>query len=550
MSFIWTDKQNGIDVANANDINSIAHAVMNVETEVNSKLDSKVDKISGKDLSTNDYTDEDKAKVDKIIHVSISDLQANPLLLEELDTGTTAIINLETYDNCVAFLNKIKTTGFPDGNDTSYDYLAHSEGADEDGQIIRMYVSTDRRGYQSSESGYYSEKHFYLILPNNICYFWIYNYNRMFSGETNKNRGELISASIGAKNSFLDLLYPYTENTGVVLNDLVENSARGENALAINSGNEANGDCSFAGGTHAHAIGDYSFVWGVNCYASSDDCVTIGQQNMLLGPDNYAFGMNMGVIGEQNYSFGNGNNLGSNEITGTPAIDTYVIGKANEVYGNDNYVIGNNNKVDTTSGVFAMGRDLTVEAIDSVTLGANNTNQGKNNVIIGTSVHTYGGDEMINIGVNNKTYNSSNSAIIGNNIDIKEISNVFAIGKNLELVDYTGAQPKHELILLGNNNRTTTPEDYMLILGNGCNKDYDMLTIDNSGNIKILCAGEDEPVCINDRIHFDTAPTENSKRAVTSGGVYEALQNALGDIETALDGIIALENQLIGEVEA
>ena len=40
----------------------------------------------------------------------------------------------------------------------------------------------------------------------------------------------------------------------------------------------------------------------------------------------------------------------------------------------------------------------------------------------------------------------------------------------------------------------------------------------------------------------DTAPTENSTRLITSGGVYAVI----GDIETALDSIIALQNELIG----
>ena len=33
---------------------------------------------------------------------------------------------------------------------------------------------------------------------------------------------------------------------------------------------------------------------------------------------------------------------------------------------------------------------------------------------------------------------------------------------------------------------------------------------------------------------WDTAPTENSTKPVTSGGVYTAIQNSLGDIETIL----------------
>lgn len=43
-------------------------------------------------------------------------------------------------------------------------------------------------------------------------------------------------------------------------------------------------------------------------------------------------------------------------------------------------------------------------------------------------------------------------------------------------------------------------------------------------------------------IKIDDKPTEGSNNAVSSGGVYEAI----GDIETALDGIISLQEALIG----
>ena len=41
---------------------------------------------------------------------------------------------------------------------------------------------------------------------------------------------------------------------------------------------------------------------------------------------------------------------------------------------------------------------------------------------------------------------------------------------------------------------------------------------------------------------IDDTPTEGSNNPVSSGGVY----TAIGDIETALDGIIAIQNSLIG----
>ncbi len=37
---------------------------------------------------------------------------------------------------------------------------------------------------------------------------------------------------------------------------------------------------------------------------------------------------------------------------------------------------------------------------------------------------------------------------------------------------------------------------------------------------------------------FDSAPTEGSSNAVTSGGVYTAIQEALGGLDTVLAGIV------------
>lgn len=43
-------------------------------------------------------------------------------------------------------------------------------------------------------------------------------------------------------------------------------------------------------------------------------------------------------------------------------------------------------------------------------------------------------------------------------------------------------------------------------------------------------------------VQADENPTKNSEKLITSGGVY----NAIGNIESALDGIIAIQNNLIG----
>lgn len=63
MPFDWVDKVNEQDFYNADDINAIAHEAIRLQS-------SKVDKIEGKSLSENDYTDEDKEKLSELPNAS------------------------------------------------------------------------------------------------------------------------------------------------------------------------------------------------------------------------------------------------------------------------------------------------------------------------------------------------------------------------------------------------------------------------------------------------------------------------------------------------
>ena len=58
MAVEWEDKIDFEDDVIAKDVNDLAHAIQDLES-------GKVDKADGKVLSSNDFTDEDKAKLDK-----------------------------------------------------------------------------------------------------------------------------------------------------------------------------------------------------------------------------------------------------------------------------------------------------------------------------------------------------------------------------------------------------------------------------------------------------------------------------------------------------
>lgn len=59
MALIWVDKTDNIDEIHAEDVNSLAHSIQQLENE-------KVDKIDGKTLTSNDFTDTDKTKLDEL----------------------------------------------------------------------------------------------------------------------------------------------------------------------------------------------------------------------------------------------------------------------------------------------------------------------------------------------------------------------------------------------------------------------------------------------------------------------------------------------------
>ena len=62
MALEWIDKIDGVDENSAGDVNALAAAIKDNEAAIAGK----VDKVSGKGLSSNDYTDEDKSKLSGI----------------------------------------------------------------------------------------------------------------------------------------------------------------------------------------------------------------------------------------------------------------------------------------------------------------------------------------------------------------------------------------------------------------------------------------------------------------------------------------------------
>ena len=63
MGLDWIDKVDGQDYIEATDVNALAAAIKETESDIVEINKGKVDKVNGKGLSTNDYTDEEKEKL-------------------------------------------------------------------------------------------------------------------------------------------------------------------------------------------------------------------------------------------------------------------------------------------------------------------------------------------------------------------------------------------------------------------------------------------------------------------------------------------------------
>ena len=91
-----TKAQVGLD-----QVNNTSDTDKPVSTATQNALDSKVDKIEGKQLSTNDYTNDDKSKVAESINESV----ANTLINTAIGNLTKASVGLDNVDN-TADVNK------------------------------------------------------------------------------------------------------------------------------------------------------------------------------------------------------------------------------------------------------------------------------------------------------------------------------------------------------------------------------------------------------------------------------------------------------------
>lgn len=129
-----TKAQVGLD-----QVNNTSDTDKPVSTATQNALDSKVDKIEGKQLSTNDYTNDDKSKVAESINESV----ANTLINTAIGNLTKASVGLDNVDNTadtnkeVLSATKLKTARTLWGQ--PFDGTANVNGALQD--VAEVYLS-------------------------------------------------------------------------------------------------------------------------------------------------------------------------------------------------------------------------------------------------------------------------------------------------------------------------------------------------------------------------------------------------------------------------
>lgn len=145
--------------------NQLSNTKVPTEKLVKNSLDNKVDKINGKGLSTNDYDNVSKAKVDTLKDVAFSgsynDLTNKPTISEEIDVDDSLNVNsdnpvtnsaITTAINGKANTNHTHTknqiTDFPNLSNVafsgSYDDLINKPEISSSGEIVNIGFGFDR----------------------------------------------------------------------------------------------------------------------------------------------------------------------------------------------------------------------------------------------------------------------------------------------------------------------------------------------------------------------------------------------------------------------
>lgn len=225
-----------------------------ISTATQTALNNKVDKVSGKGLSTNDFTSAYKTKLDN------------------LDT------NLSAKANASAVLTKTNTTAFTPTGD--YNPATKKYVDDNKTPVVDNLESTSATSALSANQG--------KVINDKITALPI----KSLAGQ--KVKPTLYSEVIAAEGAVIigDLRERDFYDTGAIYKGAIasgkfsvaigSSTASGDSSVAIGSNNFASGDCSFALGMSAHATGDHGVAIGYRTEANGKWSTAMGYTNAAL----------------------------------------------------------------------------------------------------------------------------------------------------------------------------------------------------------------------------------------------------------------------------
>ena len=216
------------------------------------KVNGKVDKVSGKGLSTNDFTDDYKAKLDNL-DTNISETLAGKADKTEVLTKTNTTAFTPTGDYQPA------TKKYVDDNKTP---------------VVDNLTSTSPTSALSANQG--------KVLNDKVTALPI----KSLAGQKVKpTSGTEVTAANGA--TIIGDLRERKFSDGV---PLTGNVASGEYSIALGNNNTASGSASIATGWQNKAYGDYSIAMGDANITSGTASIALGNSNVAQGNFSVAMG--------------------------------------------------------------------------------------------------------------------------------------------------------------------------------------------------------------------------------------------------------------------
>lgn len=256
--------------------------------DINTALNNKVDKVDGMGLSTNDYTDDEKAKLDgieegatnTIVDDELSSTSTNPVQnkvvhakVEELQAGIDTHVNKTDNPHSVTVeqIGAAPAEHEHDVSDITSGILSKSRGGtgNNSGYVRAGQKSGTDIGYSSTAEG-----------VNNTSsgdYAHAEGRNNVASGDASHAEGQENTAS-GS--------YAHVEGYGVTATSPYSHAEGLNTTVSGNRGSHAEGDTTTASGQTSHAEGCRTVASGNYCHAEGYGTIASGSSQHVEGKYN------------------------------------------------------------------------------------------------------------------------------------------------------------------------------------------------------------------------------------------------------------------------